>query len=325
MSENGYCGARLVANARQSFQGSIVLGKGFILSPQQAEDLILRDPRNKDVLFPYLNGEDLNSRPDSSASRWVINFHDWPEERAREYTEPFAIVERDVKPERLKNNRKVYRDYWWQYAEKRPAMLKAVEQFDRVLVVALVSRTVMPISVPTGQVFSHMLGIFATSEMSQLALLDSGIHGAWVAAQASTLETRIRYTPSDVYETMPQPAAATAAMTAAGAELTKFRQMLMRERQLGLTKLYNLVHDPKNTDSEIEDLRGHHRAVDEAVVNAYGWLDLNIEHNFFDTRQGKRFTFPGGVRTEILNRLLELNHEEYERIDKRNSAESLLF
>ncbi|MET9686849.1 hypothetical protein, partial [Streptomyces coeruleorubidus] len=92
----------MVANKGKSFQGSNVLGKGFILTPGQAEGLIQRDPRNRDVLFPYLNGEDLNSRPDCSASRWVINFHDWSEERARSYPEVFAIVERDVKPERLK-------------------------------------------------------------------------------------------------------------------------------------------------------------------------------------------------------------------------------
>ncbi|MET9818231.1 DNA methyltransferase, partial [Streptomyces sp. NPDC006355] len=62
---------RLVANQGKSFIGSYVLGKGFILESEQAQELIERDPRNKDVLFPYLNGEDLNSRPDCSASRWV--------------------------------------------------------------------------------------------------------------------------------------------------------------------------------------------------------------------------------------------------------------
>ena len=47
-------------------------------SQRRRRHLITKDPRNKAVLFPYLNGEDLNSRWDCSASRWVINFHDWP-------------------------------------------------------------------------------------------------------------------------------------------------------------------------------------------------------------------------------------------------------
>ncbi|MGH8500853.1 MAG: Eco57I restriction-modification methylase domain-containing protein, partial [Methylococcales bacterium] len=73
---------RLAANADKSFQGSIVLGMGFVLTPEEAQALIVKDKHNRDVLFPYLNGEDLNSRPDQSPSRWVINFKDWPLERS---------------------------------------------------------------------------------------------------------------------------------------------------------------------------------------------------------------------------------------------------
>jgi hypothetical protein len=69
---------RLVANADKSFIGSYVLGMGFVLTPEGVQALIDKDPRNRDVLFPYLNGEDLNSRPDQSPSRWVINFFNWP-------------------------------------------------------------------------------------------------------------------------------------------------------------------------------------------------------------------------------------------------------
>ncbi len=72
---------RLAANAGKSFIGSYVLGMGFVLEPDEARRLIDKNPRNKDVLFPYLNGEDLNSRPDQSPSRWVINFFDWPLDR----------------------------------------------------------------------------------------------------------------------------------------------------------------------------------------------------------------------------------------------------
>ena len=69
---------RLAVNADKSFHGSYVLGMGFVLAPEEAAALIQKDPRNRDCLYPYLNGEDLNSRPDQSPSRWVINFHDWP-------------------------------------------------------------------------------------------------------------------------------------------------------------------------------------------------------------------------------------------------------
>jgi hypothetical protein len=49
----------LVQNEDKSFQGSIVLGKGFVLEPHETMKLIEKNPKNKDVLFRYLNGEDL--------------------------------------------------------------------------------------------------------------------------------------------------------------------------------------------------------------------------------------------------------------------------
>ncbi len=69
---------RLVANEGKSFQGSNILGLGFTMSPEEAQALIEKDPKNEEVLFPYLNGQDLNSSPNQSPSRWVINFKDWP-------------------------------------------------------------------------------------------------------------------------------------------------------------------------------------------------------------------------------------------------------
>ena len=74
---------RLAANTGMSFHGSYMLGMGFTMEPAKAQQLLADDPRNADVLFPYLNGQDLNSHPECTASRWVINFHDWSEDRAR--------------------------------------------------------------------------------------------------------------------------------------------------------------------------------------------------------------------------------------------------
>jgi hypothetical protein len=60
---------RLMANAGRCFQGSNIVGNGFLLTPEEAQRLIDRDPRNAEVLFPCLSGEDLNTSPDHSATR----------------------------------------------------------------------------------------------------------------------------------------------------------------------------------------------------------------------------------------------------------------
>ena len=304
---------RLVANRGRSFQGSNVLGKGFILTPQQAQGLIDNDPRNRDVLFPYLNGEDLNSRPDCSASRWVINFHDWSEEQARSYSEVFEIVERLVKPVRLKvTHSKNAREKWWLYERNRPELYAAIADLDRVLVVALVSRTVMPVKVPARQVLAHKLAVFASDDDGELALLSSSFHGPWAWRNSSTMKADLNYAPSDVYETLPHPVP-TPAMTELGGFLHGVRKGIMQNRGLGLTKLYNAFHSINLTDSDLQELRRIHAEVDVAVADAYGWSDLDLGHGFHETRQGLRYTLTPTAQAEVLDRLLELNHQYHGR------------
>ena len=88
----------------------------------------------------------------------------------------------------------------------------------------------------------------------------------------------------------------------------------MLTRQTGPTATYNLVHDQGCPDADIAELREIHRAIDIAVVRAYGWDDLlaaGLDHGFHETRQGPKYTIRAAVRQEILDRLLELNHERY--------------
>ena len=139
---------RLLVNTGRAFVGVFILGMGFTMDPGRARELVRLDQRNNDVLFPYLNGQDLNSRPDNSASRWVINFHDWTEERAKSYPECYEQVVRLVKPEREKNNDKRRREIWWRFTRPSPEFYKANGSLDRVVSITRVSKTVMPVMVP---------------------------------------------------------------------------------------------------------------------------------------------------------------------------------
>ena len=316
---------RLNENQGIAFIGCYVLGKGFILDPKEAAEWIAADSRNAEVLFPYLNGDDLNSRPDCSSSRWVVDFNNWTENKAAEYVIPFSRLLESVKPERQRKKsdgsyvlRRPLPERWWQYGEKRPAMRKAIADLDEVLVIALVSKTVMPVRVPTEQVFSHMLGVFATDSYAQQAVLSSSIHRYWAITYGSTLENRTRYTPSDVFETFPRPEP-TAELESIGRVLDVERREIMLRRELGLTKLYNLVNDPElesGADPDVDRMRAVHVELDETVAAAYGWDDLDLTHGFHSYRKVTRWTVPPAVRVEILDRLLEENH-------RRAAAEAL--
>ncbi|MEV7226959.1 DNA methyltransferase [Polymorphospora sp. NPDC051019] len=304
---------RLAASGGRSFIGSYVLGMGFTMDPADAIALIEKDSANKDVLFPYLNGQDLNSSPDAAASRWVINFHDWSEARAQEYADCYGQVVRLVKPERSTNNDKRRREIWWRFTRPAPELYQAIAGLGRVVVIARVSKTVMPVMVPTGQVISEAVVVFATDDTAMLGLLSSAPHYWWAVSRASTLETRVRYTPSDVFETLALPEL-TAELRELGDRLDTYRRDLMLARQAGLTATYNLVHNPSCQDDDIAELRRIHVAIDEAVCRAYGWDDLlahGLDHDFHDLGRETRYTVGAYARREMVDLLLELNHERY--------------
>jgi hypothetical protein len=302
---------RLAANKGIAFQGSNVLGAGFTLTISEAQDFIRKDHRNSEIIFPYLNGEDINTQPDCSATRWIIDFNDWSEARAKSYEQAYERVLQLVKPERMKVKfSKAARDRWWQFLLPRPALRKAIAGFDRVIVMAQVSKTVMPVLIEPRHVFSHKVVVFAFSETAELSLLSSAMHYWWSITHSSTMKTDLSYSLNDAFLTFARPQC-TDEMSSIGVELHSYRKQLMLARQAGLTKTYNLVHDPQCMDRDIDKLREIHRRIDQAVAHAYGWDDLDLHHGFHETRQGCRYTVGPLARQEILDRLLELNHEGY--------------
>ncbi len=79
---------RLSANAGKSYLGSKVYGQGFLFDDMDAKKvasplaemhrLIGKDPRNQDVIVPYIGGQEVNTRPTHAHHRYVINFRDYP-------------------------------------------------------------------------------------------------------------------------------------------------------------------------------------------------------------------------------------------------------
>lgn len=322
---------QLVANQNKSFQGSIVLGMGFVLTPEEAQILIESDPKNKDVLFPYLNGEDLNSRSDQSPSRWVINFKDWALDAehddpkkpkgapyAADYPDCLAILWEKVKSERLGKAKDVASAPWWQFWRMRGELYGAIKGCDRVLAIPETTKYCIFSPCPTNIVFSHMTKVIVMEDWASNALLNSMIHETWGRSYSSTLETRLKYITSDAFETFPFPTPDPSDLSTQFPTLNTIgetyyihRQTVMRDRQEGLTKTYNRFHNASEMADDIQTLRELHIEMDQAVAAAYGWQDLDLEHGFHQTKQGDRFTISETARREVLDRLLELNHQRY--------------
>ncbi|MCI0664799.1 MAG: hypothetical protein L0220_27365 [Acidobacteria bacterium] len=335
-------------NANKSFQGSIVLGMGFVLTTEEAHELIAKDTRNRDVLFPYLNGEDLNSRPDQSPSRWVINFRDWPLDRSAEgswfsankkeregwlrngrvpedypevvaadYHDCLKIVAEKVKPERekLASGDATARDRakkWWRFGRPTMLLYTTIGGMERVLVVSRVSKFFAIASVKNEYVFNERLVVIVDS---LFPVLQSTFHEKWMLLHGSTLETRPMYTPTDCFETFPFPET-TESIEDIGRYYDTHRRIMMKQRQEGLTAIYNRFHNPSEKSEDMERLRQLHIEMDRQVAEAYGWINFDLGHNFHQTKQGVRFTISEAARIEVLDRLLALNHERYAEEEK---------
>lgn len=232
---------KLYANKNKSFIGSVVNGVGFMQKIEKAQKLILEDSKNKNVLYPYLNGKDLNTQFDQRPTRWIINFFDWDESKCRnEYSACFSIVEKLVKPERAKVKRKTYREKWWHYAEKGINLYSTIASQEKVLVHTRVTKTHAYTFHKTEQVFSDAVVVFALN--SEFIILQSSFNESWVWNYSSTLKGDRRYSPTESFENFPFPHNINNSLVSLGELYYEYRQNYMKNIKLGLTKTYNAFH-----------------------------------------------------------------------------------
>ncbi|WP_199306927.1 type IIL restriction-modification enzyme MmeI [Pseudanabaena sp. FACHB-2040] len=301
---------RLSQQSGMSFKGVDTGGLGFILLDSDAR--MLNNLRNgsQSLIYPFLNGEDFLESPLLNASRKIINFSGMTEEEARLHPELISVVKERVLPYRQTVKRKANRERWWLYNEPRPGLYKAISELNKVLVNCAHAKYICFAFCNPKTVFSNGLNIFANDSFTWFALLQNSIHDSWAKFYGSSLETRNRYNPTDCFETFPFPKQSIT-LEIIGDLYYTHRQSIMLTRQEGLTKIYNRFHDPTQTDSDIQTLRDLHIQMDNAVAAAYGWHDLDLAYGFHETKQGLRFTISETARREVLDRLLELNHQRY--------------
>ncbi len=324
---------KLLANEGKSFIGSYVLGMGFTFDDTNSDAtpiaemhrLIEENPKNQEVIFPYIGGEEVNSSPTHAYHRYVIDFFDREEKECWEnYPDLMQIVYDKVKPERDKQKRKALRERWWQYAEKRPGLKYAIAHRDRVLVISRIGQHAAFTFLPSQIVYSESLVVFPLETYSEFAILQSRIHEIWARFFGSSMKDDLRYTPSDCFQTFPFPKnwETDPTLEQIGETYYTFRADLMVRNNEGLTDTYNRFHNPDETDSNILQLRQLHDQLDQAVLNAYGWnditptceflLDYEEEDDNSNRKKPWRYRWNNEFQDEILARLLELNKQRHE-------------
>ena len=300
----------LTSNAGLSFVGSYVLGMGFTLTPEERDELIKRNKKNGERIFPYLGGKEVNTSPTQAFHRYVINFGDMALEEAERWPDLIAIVREKVKPERdkLRDNSigRKRREYWWRYGSSAPALYDAIRDLPRCLVNSQVSKHLIFAFQPTDRVFSHALYAYPLPHHTHFAILQSRVHEPWARLLSSTFGEGPRYAASNCFDTFPfpnpNPKESIMNLETIGQQVYEARAKYLIDHDIGLTIYYNRLKDPKNRDAEILMHRRLHEEMDRQVCLAYGWDDLAQAVPPFEVEDA-------AWKDEVIDRLYLLNAE----------------
>jgi hypothetical protein len=285
--------AALRANAELSFQGTIVLGMEFTFDDNDKKNianpislmrqLLDASPTNRECIRPYWGGAELNETWTFQPTRFVIDFDSLPEDEARsKWPDVMTLVERRVKPARLLNEDERARKYWWQFLRPRAELYDRLRNCKRTLVIARNSNTGAFLWMPATHIFSEKTVVFPVESDAFAAILQSRVHDMWSRVLNTTFKDDLQYTPSECFDNFPLPERweQDSTLAEAGRRYFEYRSALVNDTKTGLTDLFTSFHDPLNHSAPIETLRELHEIMDRAVLDAYGWRDIQANLDF---------------------------------------------
>ncbi len=332
------------------FQGVITLGDGFLVDEETFVNWQEKGDESCRVVFDYLIGKEVNQSPTHQPGRKVINFFDWSEEKSSKFKSAFDYVVENVKSEREKDKDKGAREAWWRFLRPRPELFhllgrghdfeKHLKSWDKLkqplkrVIVFATGATKYPCFtlVPNTYIYSHSLCVVASESYALFACLSSDIHAVWAWENGSRMKQDLRYTHGDIFETFPFPIGVLddqdQQLCLLGEQFFYQRSEYMIREDKGMTKFYNDLHDPANTNPAILQLRELQMRINQAIVNVYGFDEIDLEHGFHEVAylpEGKnmRFTISEAAREELLYCLSMLNKSRSDAERELSHKESL--
>ena len=120
-----------------------------------------------------------------------------------------------------------------------------------------------------------------------------------------------RYSISDCFDTYPL-CSSNRNLEKLGEEMDELQRSIANNRDIGLTKIYNLVNAQTADGSDIDSLRRIHEKIDREVAKAYGF-DIEIgEYELAEFQGLLQWGPPSSQRIEILQLLLAENQRQHD-------------
>jgi len=311
------------ADAKACFQGQTHGHEGFLLTPEEAYQIIKEDKQNREVVFPFLTADDLLSTCPPSPLRYVIDFHPRDVLASAKYKKPFAIVKKLVLPareaaakEEAERNKKVLEEnpeakvnhhhanflkQWWLLGWARADLIQQISKLPRYVSCGQVTKRPIFEFISSDIRPNAACMVFPFADDYSFGILQSGIHWLWFTTKCSTLTERFRYTSDTVFDTFPWPQSPTPKnirmVAEAALALRTLRNEIMQDNDWPLRELYKISEAPG--ENPLHDAQA---MLDAAVRAAYGMkpaediltflLKLNLELADKES-DGKSITPPG--------------------------------
>ena len=313
----------LLSNAGFCSDGVKVQGIGFVLDETEALSILAMEPASDAVITKYVVGDDINKCPHQTGSRWVINFWSRDKDEAEKFKKPWAIVEERVRPYREKLTRQVHESCFWKFWDRREAFHNRVRQHGKALVASKLSKHFCLTFGNPEHIYSEKVKLFDFKTYSAFAVLQSVVHTEWALVWGSTTGETPAYVGTSCFDTFPFPSsmleggslsheATDPRLETVGKAYFEHRATMCDVRQLGFTAVYNLVHSQTENAEDVVRLRELIVQLDQAVLAAYEWQDIEPHYQFIETKRGSRFGVDGASRDKVLKRLSALNRQRYE-------------
>lgn len=277
---------------KSTHQGQTHGHDGFLVSKEEARAMIAADSKNAEVIFPFLNGEELIGLAPRVIERWAIDFHPRDIFGARQFAEPFRRLEEKVLPDRQaaaareeERNREALEDdpeasvnhhhanflrRWWMFSYPREQLMGQLAGMNRYIACARVTKRPIFVFLPTTIHPNDLLQVFTFEDDYSFGVLQSHTHWTWFTERCSTLTERFRYTSTTVYDSFPWPQDPTikqaVAVREAARDLRKLRSGLLSEWKMSLRALYRTLEHPGENPLKVA-----HEKLDRAVLSAFGF------------------------------------------------------
>ena len=289
--------------------GVSVYGKGFVLSHEAAKSLVNKDPKNREIIRPYLIGDDINNSLEASPSRSCIDFGDLDEKSAKKYELVFSHLEKTVKKEREKQKDQIHESRFWIHWDRREEFFKSCRDKKYVFGRSRVSNLHIITKIPTDYLISDAVVIYNFDETEYFSVLQSVFHELWAERFSTTMKGDLRYSVSDAFYTFPMPKNIDLdCLKVDGDKFYNIREAFLKENNVTLRSFYKAFNDPSNSSDEINSLRNLYVDMCKSVAKSYNYdiKGLNIDFHIASWLPTApiRFTLSEKERARCINYLV---------------------